>query len=85
MPNQSTAKRPAPKRPSAVTSTDADFPKGVSAPARRALAAAGYTRLDQLTRARESDLMQLHGFGPKAIKVLRAALAERGKTFAAPK
>ena len=52
---------------------DTGFPK-LSAPARRALSGAGYTRLDQLTQVSESDLSKLHGMGPRAIKALRAAL-----------
>ena len=57
-----------------------DLPK-LSAPARRALAGAGYTRLDQLAGVREADLMKLHGMGPKARDMLREALRERGLTF----
>lgn len=56
---------------------DPGFPK-LSAPARRALAAAGYTRLDQLAEVSESDLQKLHGMGPTAIAALRGALHERG-------
>ena len=37
---------------------DAAFPK-LGAPARRALSAAGYTRLDQLARVSERDLKKL--------------------------
>lgn len=59
---------------------DTGFPK-LSAPARRALANAGYTRLDQLTRISESELRQLHGIGATAINALRAALDERGLSF----
>ncbi|MFN8527425.1 MAG: DNA-binding protein [Anaerolineae bacterium] len=59
-----------------------NFPKGVAQPALRALKGAGYSRLEELTRARESDLARLHGMGPKALGILRAALAERGLTFA---
>ena len=55
---------------------------GLSAPARRALANAGYERLEQLRNAKVAELLQLHGFGPKGIRVLRAALAERGWAFA---
>lgn len=58
-----------------------DFPK-LSAPAQRALAAAGYTRLEQLTRVTEADLLKLHGMGPKTIGPLREALAARGWSFA---
>ena len=56
---------------------DTDFPR-LSAPARRALSAAGYTRLDQLAQVSESDLKKLHGMGPTAIAALRGALDERG-------
>ena len=59
---------------------DTGFPK-LSAPARRALSSAGYTRLDQLTRISESEVSRLHGMGPAAVSALRAALAERGLSF----
>ena len=59
---------------------DIGFPK-LAAPARRALAAAGYTRLDQLAQVSESDLTQLHGMGTTAIAALREALHERGLSF----
>jgi len=57
------------------------FPKGVAKPAIRALAAAGFTSLDQLANASERQLTALHGMGPKALEILRRALAERGKSF----
>jgi hypothetical protein len=60
---------------------DSDFPP-TSAPAQRALADAGYTQLEQLTTARAADLLKLHGVGPKAIRLLREALAARGWSFA---
>jgi hypothetical protein len=63
------------------TAKDQPFPRGVSKPAQRALASAGYTRLDQLTRARESDLAALHGMGPKALNLLKEALKQEGKAF----
>lgn len=59
---------------------DSDLPK-LAAPARRTLAGAGYTRLEQLAGVREADLMELHGMGPKARDVLRAALRARGLSF----
>lgn len=58
------------------------WPAGLGAPARRALAGAGYARLEQLTRVRVPELLRLHGMGPRGIQVLRQALAERGWTFA---
>jgi hypothetical protein len=58
------------------------WPKGVAAPAQRALASAGYTRLEQLAGVKESDLQRLHGMGPKALAALRQALEEMGLSFA---
>jgi len=57
------------------------LPPGLSQPALRAFAAAGYFSLDQFTKLTEAELMQLHGVGPKAIRILRAALAEQGKSL----
>jgi hypothetical protein len=57
-----------------------DLPK-LAAPARRALASAGYIRLEDLTKATESEVMQLHGMGPNAMRALRTALQERGLSF----
>ena len=59
-----------------------DLPAGLGAPASRALAHAGYSRLEQLCAVRESDLRKLHGMGPKAIGLLRSAMAARGQSFA---
>ncbi|KOX16674.1 hypothetical protein [Nocardiopsis sp. NRRL B-16309] len=53
------------------------FP-GLSAPARRALTAAGYTEPAQLDGASAARLLRLHGMGPKAVRVLRELVAERG-------
>ena len=59
---------------------DAGFPR-LGAPARRALSAAGYTRLDQLAQVSERDLKKLHGIGPSAITALREALEKRDLSF----
>jgi hypothetical protein len=61
---------------------ETDLPK-LAAPARRALVGAGYTHLEQLTQATESEIMQLHGMGPNAMETLRKALQERGLSFRA--
>ncbi len=58
-----------------------NFPKGIGRPATDALLAAGYTSLEQLTGVREVDIKQLHGVGPKAVKILRETLAEMGLSF----
>jgi DNA-directed RNA polymerase alpha subunit len=60
-----------------MTHEEQDLPK-LSAPARRALARAGYDRLDQLTDVREADLAKLHGMGPGAIKTISDALKQNG-------
>jgi len=59
-----------------------DLPKGLSQPALRALHGAGCTRLDQVARFSEAEVKKLHGMGPSGIKLLRAALAEHGLSFA---
>jgi hypothetical protein len=58
---------------------DDDFPK-TSQPALRALHAAGYTRLSQLADVSDADLLKLHGFGPKALRILRGALRARERS-----
>ena len=60
--------------------TDDDLPP-IGAPAIRALAGAGVTRLSQVTAHTEAELAALHGVGPKAIRLLRGALAQRGLSF----
>ena len=59
-----------------------DLPAGLSQPALRALSAAGYTRLEQFASVTETDLLKLHGMGPKALGLIRNALQARGLSFA---
>ncbi|MDQ0900337.1 MULTISPECIES: DNA-binding protein [unclassified Paenibacillus] len=58
-----------------------DLPK-LSNPGRRALASAGYLRLEQFTKLTESEILKLHGMGPKALEQIRQALATKGQSFA---
>ncbi|MFK3729074.1 DNA-binding protein [Streptomyces sp. NPDC088090] len=60
---------------------ETDFPRGVGAPATRALVAAGYSRLDRLADVPAAELAALHGVGPKALRVLGEALAEHGRSL----
>jgi predicted flap endonuclease-1-like 5' DNA nuclease len=53
----------------------------IGAPATRAFAAHGITRLDQLPAHSARELLALHGVGPKAIRILRESLAEHGLAF----
>ncbi len=55
---------------------------GLAAPARRALANAGYTTLSKIARISEAEIAALHGMGPNAIKLLRQKLAASGTSFA---
>jgi hypothetical protein len=61
--------------------TEETYLPRMAAPARRALQGAGYTRLEDLTKVTESEVMKLHGMGANAMGVLRNALAERGLSF----
>jgi hypothetical protein len=61
--------------------TPTGLPRGIGAPATRALTAAGYTRLDQLAGVPERQLGDLHGVGPKALRILGEALREQGLSF----
>lgn len=53
----------------------------ISQPAHRALQGAGIDTLEQLTQYREEELLALHGFGPKALTLLKETLAEYGLSF----
>ncbi|PKQ16430.1 MAG: DNA-binding protein [Actinobacteria bacterium HGW-Actinobacteria-7] len=59
-----------------------DLPEDLGTLARRSLARAGYTCLDQLTSVSESDLGRMRGMGAKAIGQIRVALAARGQSLA---
>lgn len=50
-----------------------DLP-AVGAPAKRALEAAGVRTLDDVRRVGTDALADLHGVGPKALRLLREAL-----------
>jgi hypothetical protein len=58
-----------------VTTPDRDVPPNevhaIGAPARRALTTAGLTTWEAVDAAPDADLLALHGFGPKALRLLR--------------
>ena len=54
------------------------IPTKIGQPATRALAAAGLMNLEMIAQVSESDLLALHGVGPKAIRILRSAMQEAG-------
>lgn len=57
-----------------------DLPS-IGRPATGALLQAGITTLAQVATHSERDLLALHGVGPRAIRILADALAERGLSF----
>ncbi|MDQ6736233.1 MAG: DNA-binding protein [Gemmatimonadota bacterium] len=74
------------KRAAANNATAAikeDLPAGLAQPALRALAGAGYTSLNRLASVSEPELAALHGMGPKAIGIIKAALEGRGMSLRA--
>jgi len=58
-----------------------DLPAGLARPARRALASANIQAFNQLAGFTGTEISQLHGIGPNALKTLRLALAEKGLSF----
>jgi len=58
-----------------------DLPK-LAAPAQRALAGAEIQNLKQLSKFSESEIKELHGIGPNALKALREAMQANGLSFA---
>jgi hypothetical protein len=58
-----------------------DLPPSIGRPALAALRSAGIDRLAEVAGRREEELLALHGVGPKAVRLLRQALAERGLQF----
>ena len=57
-----------------------ELPK-VGAPATRALTATGFTTLRTLIDADRKHLAQLHGVGPKALRIIDEALAAHGHSL----
>ena len=58
-----------------------DLPRSIGKPATQALVEAGLTTLDDVATRSETELLSLHGVGPKAVRILAAALASQGKTL----
>ena len=57
-----------------------DLPN-IGSPARRALAGIQVYDLASVAKHSREELLALHGFGPKAIRLLEPALAEKGLQF----
>jgi hypothetical protein len=50
----------------------------IGKPAERALAGIGVATLEDVAKRSEKELLALHGFGPRAIGILKPALDEAG-------
>jgi len=59
----------------------ADLPASIGRPATRALLGAGLTTLQQVATRTEAELLALHGVGPRAVRILSEALAEKGMSL----
>jgi hypothetical protein len=62
----------------ATESSQSSLPVGLSQPALRAFDSAGMHSLESFAGASASQLLALHGVGPKAIRTLQEALESRG-------
>lgn len=56
----------------------------IGTPAKNALEHEGYFKLEELTALSERQILAIHGVGPKAVGILKEALAEKGLAFAPP-
>ncbi len=54
----------------------------IGRPANSALLNAGITSLAEVASLGRRELLAMHGVGPKAVRILEAAAAEHGLTFA---
>ena len=70
-------------KPAATHPNAEAFPSGLSGPALRALAHAGIRSMAQLAQHSEPSVAALHGMGPKGVRLLKDALAQQGRRFAA--
>jgi len=64
-----------------MTAQDEGLPRAIGRPATNALQHVGIDRLEQIATMSEAELLRIHGVGPKAVKILRDALGERGQSF----
>ncbi|WP_116245448.1 hypothetical protein [Nocardiopsis sp. FIRDI 009] len=60
---------------------DGDLPTAIGRPATRALLGAGLGTLAAVAAWSEKELLALHGVGPKAVRILKEALAARGMSL----
>ena len=61
-----------------MTQSTEGLPRGIGAPATRALTAAGYTDHRQLAGVPKPELERLHGVGPRALRIIQEELENQG-------
>jgi len=61
-----------------------ELPTTIGRPATRALTDAGITSLALVVQRPRSELLALHGVGPKAIRLLEEAVVEQGLVWGEP-
>lgn len=66
-----------------MTTAESEFGRSIGTVAQRELATHGWLTYEQLTTTTPRDLLQIHGVGPKAVRLLTEELAERGLAFRA--
>ncbi len=64
-----------------VRPTGCDLPAAIGGPATRALLGAGLSTLSQVATRSERELSDLHGVGPKAVRVLVESLNREGMSL----
>ena len=58
-----------------------DLPNSMGKTAPRELKNAGIDSLKAASKHTEKELLAIHGVGPKAIRIMKAAMAEKGLSF----
>lgn len=61
-----------------------DLPNEIGKTAARVLSLEGITSLEQVAEHSPRELLALHGIGPKAVRILGEALAEKGLGYKGP-
>lgn len=59
---------------------NSDIPN-IGNPAKRALESEGIITLKQLSEYTAKELLALHGFGPKALRIISEVMKEKGLSF----
>jgi len=63
----------------AVAGEVGDLPRAIGRPATQALTSVGITTLDQVAEHTEAALSEMHGIGPKVIRILNETLVAAGR------